>query len=321
MMSWPWGLHMTRLILGSDYYSWKAPANAEQYWYTRYRIEGIITLSAIAGFLVAYQTGNLWLAVLASALVGMVLGRRDMHQASLGQPRQVDRPALGLSLFEATTPCTQRVAALLGQDFECLSFHADGIGTAAMEHLLEGGRLAGVVDLSPHDLANLVAGADQPADEDRLGAAIRSGRPYVGSCGGLDCVRILATDPRAMQPGAPRLVRSGARALLMPTRTEDCTRLGRWIGHRLNQMPGPVRFVLPEKGLSANDAPGQPLHDPVARAALFEAIEATVRQTSARRLVRVPLHINEPAMAREIAAIIRALHGDRLPRRAVGARS
>ncbi len=37
-------------------------------------IEGIITLSAIAGFLVAYQTGNLWLAVLASALVGMVLG-------------------------------------------------------------------------------------------------------------------------------------------------------------------------------------------------------------------------------------------------------
>ena len=26
-------------------------------------IEGIITLSAIAGFLVAYQTGNLWLAV------------------------------------------------------------------------------------------------------------------------------------------------------------------------------------------------------------------------------------------------------------------
>lgn len=47
MMSRPWGLHITRLILGSDFYSWKAPANAEQYWYTRYRIEGIITLKAI----------------------------------------------------------------------------------------------------------------------------------------------------------------------------------------------------------------------------------------------------------------------------------
>ncbi len=47
MMSGPWGLQMTRLILGSDFYSWKAPGYAEQYWYTRYRIEGIITLKAI----------------------------------------------------------------------------------------------------------------------------------------------------------------------------------------------------------------------------------------------------------------------------------
>ena len=47
MMSGHWGLQMTRLILGSDFYSWKAPGHAQQYWYTRYRIEGIITLKAI----------------------------------------------------------------------------------------------------------------------------------------------------------------------------------------------------------------------------------------------------------------------------------
>jgi len=47
LMSGPWGLQLTRLILGSDFYSWKAPGSAHQYWYTRYRIEGIITLKAI----------------------------------------------------------------------------------------------------------------------------------------------------------------------------------------------------------------------------------------------------------------------------------
>ena len=47
LMSAPWGLQMTRLILGSEYYGWKAPGAAQQYWYTRYRIEGIITLKAI----------------------------------------------------------------------------------------------------------------------------------------------------------------------------------------------------------------------------------------------------------------------------------
>jgi hypothetical protein len=38
--------------------------------------------------------------------------------------------------------------------------------------------------------------------------------------------------------------------------------MGRWIGGRLNEMEGPVRFFLPEGGVSALDAPGQPFHDP-----------------------------------------------------------
>jgi pimeloyl-ACP methyl ester carboxylesterase len=47
IMAWPWGLQSTRMILGSDFYGWKAPGHAQAYWYTRYRIEGIITLKAI----------------------------------------------------------------------------------------------------------------------------------------------------------------------------------------------------------------------------------------------------------------------------------
>lgn len=47
MMSRPWGLQITRLILGSEFYGWKAPGAAQQYWYTNYRIEGIITLKSM----------------------------------------------------------------------------------------------------------------------------------------------------------------------------------------------------------------------------------------------------------------------------------
>ena len=36
---------------------------------------------------------------------------------------------------------------------------------------------------------------------------------------------------------------------------------------------GPVRFLIPEKGVSALDAPGQPFHDREADAALFDALE------------------------------------------------
>ena len=76
--------------------------------------------------------------------------------------------------------------------------------------------------------------------------------------------------------------------------------MGRWIGERLNAMDGPVRFFLPEGGVSALDAPGQPFCDPEADAALFRALDRTVRQTSNRQLIRLKRNINEPEFASAI---------------------
>jgi uncharacterized protein (UPF0261 family) len=50
------------------------------------------------------------------------------------------------------------------------------------------------------------------------------------------------------------------------------------------------------------DAPGQPFHDPDADAALFEAIEKTVRQTARRKVERVKANINDPAFVDAVIA-------------------
>jgi uncharacterized protein (UPF0261 family) len=55
-----------------------------------------------------------------------------------------------------------------------------------------------------------------------------------------------------------------------------------------------VRFLIPEKGVSALDAPGQAFHDPEADDALFQSLERTLRQTQSRRITRLPYHINDP---------------------------
>ncbi|MBB4277726.1 uncharacterized protein (UPF0261 family) [Rhizobium mongolense] len=83
----------------------------------------------------------------------------------------------------------------------------------------------------------------------------------------------------------------------MRTTAEECNRIGQWIGERLNLCEGPVFFLIPELGVSAIDAPGQPFHDPEADAALFAALERTLRRTDKRQLTRVPLHINDPQFA------------------------
>ncbi len=56
LMGLPWGLQIARSILGSDYYGWKAPGAAQQYWYTRYRIEGLIVLKAIINATMTQKT-------------------------------------------------------------------------------------------------------------------------------------------------------------------------------------------------------------------------------------------------------------------------
>jgi uncharacterized protein (UPF0261 family) len=83
----------------------------------------------------------------------------------------------------------------------------------------------------------------------------------------------------------------------MRTTAEENARMGRWIGEKLNRCDGPVRFLIPEKGVSGIDAPGQPFHDPAADAALFKALADTIKQTEGRRLIRLPHHINDPAFA------------------------
>ena len=82
---------------------------------------------------------------------------------------------------------------------------------------------------------------------------------------------------------------------LMRTTPDENEQMGRWIGERLNQMDAPVRFLLPEGGVSALDKAGGAFYDQAADAALFRALEQTVRQTSTRQLVRVPAHINDAA--------------------------
>lgn len=102
---------------------------------------------------------------------------------------------------------------------------------------------------------------------------------------------------------------------LMRTTVEENRAIGRWIGERLNQMTGPVRFFLPEGGVSMLDAPGQPFWDPEADAALFGELERMVLQSSQRRLIRSRHNINDPEFTELLVQTFRSFHTTRRHRR------
>jgi len=244
----------------------------------------------------------------ANALVGMVKARLD-ERAARERDSAAGRPAIGITMFGVTTPAVQKITADLGNDFECLVFHATGVGGRSMEKLVDSGMFAGVVDLTTTEVCDLLMGGVFPATEDRFGAIIRSRIPYVGSVGALDMVNFGRQETIPERYRQRKFHVHNPQVTLMRTTPEENERMGRWIGERLNRMDGPVRFFLPEGGVSALDAPGQPFWDPDADAALFVALERTVRQTGNRQLIRVRRNINDPEFASAIVNALRPLIG------------
>ena len=235
--------------------------------------------------------------VLANA-AGAIAGAHRMAAASTAAGDDDSRPAVGITMFGVTTACVQQVTPLLESRYDCLVFHATGTGGQSMEKLLDSGLLAGVLDLTTTEVCDLLFGGVLACTEDRLGAVARTGAPYVGSCGALDMVNFGGMDTVPERYQGRTFYPHNPQVTLMRTTAEENARQGEWIAAKLNQCNGPVRFLIPEGGVSALDAPGQAFWDPEADAALFAALEKHVVQTPERRLVRVPCHINDPLFAR-----------------------
>jgi len=225
----------------------------------------------------------------ANALVGMMSGKK---------PKGAEhKPAIGLTMFGVTTPCVQAVVRKLEHKYDCLVFHATGTGGRSMEKLVDSGVLEGVIDITTSEITDHLTGGVLSAGEDRMGAIIRKQVPYVGTCGALEIVNFGAPNTVPERYRGRKLHYHNPQVTLVRTTIEESTKIGKWIGNKLNQMNGQVRFFLPEGGLSLLDKPGAPYHDPRADAALFEAIESTVKQTEKRRIERLPYDINHPAFA------------------------
>jgi uncharacterized protein (UPF0261 family)/ABC-type branched-subunit amino acid transport system ATPase component len=252
----------------------------------------------------------------AQAMAGMVKARlAAMREGRNPRATRPELPAIGLTMFGVTTPCVQQLTAALKDEYDCLVFHATGVGGQSMEKLVDGGQLEGVIDITTTEVCDLLMGGVFPATEDRFGAVIRARIPYVGSVGALDMVNFGPRDTVPPPYQGRLLHQHNPQVTLMRTTADENERMGRWIGERLNQMDAPVRFLLPEGGVSALDRPGGAFYDQAADAALFRALEQTVRQTSTRQLVRVPANINDPAFVAATLEAFRAVHGGRSLRR------
>ncbi|BCS32536.1 hypothetical protein TBR22_A17500 [Luteitalea sp. TBR-22] len=262
------------------------------------------------------------LANAAGAVCGMV--EQNGHRAPGAGPREDGsrqsavgsaaaapghRPLVAATMFGVTTPCvTAARGALEAAGYDVTVFHATGSGGRAMEGLIDDGYFAGVLDVTTTEWCDEVVGGVLTAGPTRLSAAARRGVPQVVSVGACDMVNFGGIDTVPPQFRERLLYRHNATVTLMRTTPDECMAIGTRIATQLNAATGPTSLVLPLRGVSALDAPGQPFHDPAADAALFDALRQHVAPRV--RVIEVDAHINDAAFADALVAEFRARMSD-----------
>ena len=191
----------------------------------------------------------------AHALAGMVAD-------DIASPKAEEGKAIALTMLGPCEKCASSVrVALEAKGYQIIGFSAAGIGDRAMEDMIAEGFFQGVIDLAPGGVGEHHFGFMRDAGPNRLETAGKLGLPQI----------ISTCSVNHMTPA-----RSKYKPEFHERRKFDLDKLRTWIrlspdelkevagvfAEKLNQAKGPVIVLIPQKGWSAADLPGNDTHDP-----------------------------------------------------------
>src|SRR4249920_1382424 len=159
-------------------------------------------------------------------------------------------PLVAVSSFGGTAACVERVTERLeALGYEVILFHASGVGGKSLERLTASGELLGVIDVTTHELTDLIVDGVYSAGSGRLTGAGMAGLPQVVVPGAIDHANFwVGHVPERYRDR--EFFRYNAQNLLMRTNAEEFEKLGWEIGNRINTAKGPVRVLIPLEGFS-----------------------------------------------------------------------
>ncbi|MFC1880083.1 Tm-1-like ATP-binding domain-containing protein [Thermodesulfobacteriota bacterium] len=191
----------------------------------------------------------------AHALAGMVAD-------DIASPKPQKGKAIALTMLGPCEKCASSVRiAMESKGYQIIGFSAAGIGDRAMEDMIAEGFFQGVIDLAPGGVGEHHFGFMRDAGPNRLETAGKLGLPQIVS----------TCSVNHMTPA-----RSKYKPEFHERRKFDLDKLRTWIrlspdelkevagvfAEKLNQAKGPVVVLIPQKGWSAADLPGNDTHDP-----------------------------------------------------------
>ena len=230
------------------------------------------------------------------AIAGMV-GMAD----KIKEVEEDGKPLIAATMFGVTTPCVDFAKEYLEErGYEVLVFHATGTGGKTMESLIDAGFFKGVLDITTTEWCDEIVGGVLSAGPNRLEAAGRNHVPQVVSVGALDMVNFGPIDTIPEKFKSRNLYKHNPTVTLMRTTVEENIKFGQKIAEKLNASFGKTVLILPLKGVSMIDAPGQPFYGSKEDEALFDTLKNNIDKDKVN-IVEMDNNINEKAFAQRAA--------------------
>ena len=179
--------------------------------------------------------------------------------------------------------------------YEMIGFHANGCGGMAMEEFIAEGLVAGVLDFTPHEIADeMFGGYCQGIGSSRLETAGRMGIPLLFAPGGLDNAVFSPFYPMPEKLKGRKRHDHDVR-FCVRMGPEEMKSFAQIIGDKLNRSNGPTYILIPKRGWSEVDKAGMELFDPEVDQMFVDHLRAILRPKIP--LEEMDAHISDPAFA------------------------
>jgi len=224
----------------------------------------------------------------AYAMAGMLKVETTVPKASAGK-------AIALTMLGPCDSCGHRVQqALEDRGYQVIGFHAAGVCDRAMEEMIEEGFFEGVVDLAPGGVGENLFGFMRDAGPKRMEAAGKVGIPQVISTCSVNHITPSRSTYTSEMAGRRKYDLDRLRTWLRISPAE-LRQVARVFIEKLNRARGPVKIVIPGRGWSSVDVPGNPTFDPLEDMIFVEELKAGLEKNILVSVVDA--NMEEPAFA------------------------
>lgn len=230
----------------------------------------IVLIPSIADFTGLNLLTRQIMANAVAACVGML---RYAGKTLVKSEKQV----IGITLMGITnTGACAAIAELEELGYECIGFHATGVGGITMEKLASAGLIDGILDLTVHEITQEYFKAGFSYGDEakyRLRMSVECKIPLVIAPGGIDFIDFSPSEfpPRMKERKFMMHNPEMAHIKLLPDEAEPATKS---FCERLEAIDYPVKVLLPTEGMRHNTRKGEELYDPSVDNIILKSIRA-----------------------------------------------